>query len=254
MQPSRRLPCYRWLKPLTDALTGRTAADDRMLQELAQRATWPLPERLRAVAVVQKPAHAVPSAGPGWLADWSGEHPYVLIAHPGPDPATLLNRLVGDLPVVVGPDLPVHGASLSLRWARSLLPIAARESAGRRVVFQVEDHLPALLLLQDEALTQLLIKRRLAPLASLTRLQRERLTETLTVWLEAPSATEAARRLHVHPQTVRYRMRQAHRLFGPELNDPATRLELVLALHGLRLTEAPRWGVLGSPPASQRCS
>lgn len=36
--------------------------------------------------------------------------------------------------------------------------------------------------------------------------------------------------LHVHPQTVRYRLTQLHELFGSGLDDPATRAALFLAL------------------------
>ena len=36
--------------------------------------------------------------------------------------------------------------------------------------------------------------------------------------------------LHIHRQTVRYRMSQLHELFGDQLSDPAKRLSLLLAL------------------------
>jgi DNA-binding PucR family transcriptional regulator len=39
-----------------------------------------------------------------------------------------------------------------------------------------------------------------------------------------------AHQLHVHPQTVRYRLRQIHELFGDQLRDPERRFELQLAL------------------------
>ena len=38
------------------------------------------------------------------------------------------------------------------------------------------------------------------------------------------------RALHVHPQTVRYRLAQLRELFGDELEDPHARFELSLAL------------------------
>ena len=40
----------------------------------------------------------------------------------------------------------------------------------------------------------------------------------------------AARALHVHPQTVRYRMGQLHTLFGSALDSPDFRSQLLLAL------------------------
>src|SRR6266498_2749499 len=41
-------------------------------------------------------------------------------------------------------------------------------------------------------------------------------------YVSAPGTAVAAQ-LHVHPQTVRYRLRQLDRLFGPALRDPRTR-------------------------------
>ena len=36
--------------------------------------------------------------------------------------------------------------------------------------------------------------------------------------------------LHVHPQTVRYRMGRLREVFGADLDDPDLRLQLMLAL------------------------
>jgi DNA-binding PucR family transcriptional regulator len=51
-----------------------------------------------------------------------------------------------------------------------------------------------------------------------------------------------AAELHVHPQTVRYRLARLHELFGAELDDPETRLRLTLAL----AWGEPRSGEAGS--------
>ena len=45
-----------------------------------------------------------------------------------------------------------------------------------------------------------------------------------------------AQRIHVHPQTVRYRLRQITELFGDQLRDPDCRFELQLALRIRHLT------------------
>ena len=72
---------------------------------------------------------------------------------------------------------------------------------------------------------------RLAPLARLRPGQRDRIAETLLAWLQlGENVTEVAQRIHVHPQTVRYRMRQIQDLFGDQLHDPDRRFELQLAL------------------------
>jgi DNA-binding PucR family transcriptional regulator len=41
---------------------------------------------------------------------------------------------------------------------------------------------------------------------------------------------EVAARLHVHPQTVRYRLGRLRSVYGGALDDPATRMRLALAL------------------------
>lgn len=48
--------------------------------------------------------------------------------------------------------------------------------------------------------------------------------------LSGSNVPDVAARLHVHPQTVRYRLRQLEKLFGDALHDSDARLELILAL------------------------
>ena len=61
---------------------------------------------------------------------------------------------------------------------------------------------------------------------------RDKLTDTLAAWLDnACSTGDIARALHVHMQTLRYRLRQLEEVFGPDaLTDGERRLELQLAL------------------------
>jgi DNA-binding PucR family transcriptional regulator len=44
-----------------------------------------------------------------------------------------------------------------------------------------------------------------------------------------------AKALHVHPQTVRYRLARLRELFGSRLDDPDGRFELELALRARRI-------------------
>ncbi|HEY8581292.1 MAG TPA: helix-turn-helix domain-containing protein, partial [Capillimicrobium sp.] len=65
---------------------------------------------------------------------------------------------------------------------------------------------------------------------------RDRLAETLRAWLELQgSAPAVAARLHVHPQTVRYRLARLREELGDALDDPAARFELLLALRAQQL-------------------
>jgi DNA-binding PucR family transcriptional regulator len=134
--------------------------------------------------------------------------------------------------------VPLTGAGGSLRWAGRALVLARRGlvGAGRGAgeppgVVWCEDHLPTLLLLADADLAETLSREALAPLRRLRPGQADRLAGTLLAWLEsADDANAAARRLHVHPQTIRYRLRQVSELFGDALNDSDARFRLLLAL------------------------
>jgi len=86
------------------------------------------------------------------------------------------------------------------------------------------------------------------PLRQLRPAQQETLSETLLCWLQSGgNAREVARRLHVHPQTARYRMRQLTLLFGEEPHEPDARFELEIALRAQRLL-GPAGHVNGKPP------
>ena len=72
---------------------------------------------------------------------------------------------------------------------------------------------------------------RFFPLAAVAPGMRVALEETLRSWLVHMGDTaKVAAELQVHPQTVRYRLGRLRELFGAELDDPDTRLELLLAL------------------------
>ena len=74
------------------------------------------------------------------------------------------------------------------------------------------------------------ITRRLG-VDALPAADRERLLQTLAAWLAHQRHTPAiAAELHVHPQTVRYRMGKLRELLGEELDTAEGRFELELAL------------------------
>jgi DNA-binding PucR family transcriptional regulator len=106
--------------------------------------------------------------------------------------------------------------------------------AGALVV--AEEHQLELVLGGDRRLAHDLATRTLAALESETELSRERLGSTLEAWLRHRGRTEqVARALHVHPQTVRYRLARLRELFGERLDAPDGRFELELALRARRL-------------------
>jgi len=94
-----------------------------------------------------------------------------------------------------------------------------------------EDHLDTLIVHQDDRLLTALRARCLAPLSGLREPARRRLEETLRSWLHNLGDQKAvAAELHIHPQTVRYRLRQLRECYGPALDDRRLRESLVLAL------------------------
>jgi DNA-binding PucR family transcriptional regulator len=94
-----------------------------------------------------------------------------------------------------------------------------------------DDHLDAIIVHRDPRVLAAFQGQMLAPLAAVSSTVQERLTETLVSWLRHFGDRQAiAAELHVHPQTVRYRMAQLHELFGATLDDPVGRARLTLAL------------------------
>jgi hypothetical protein len=245
---------------LLDMLTSSPAPPALAIASLAQAAGWPLPRRVAAVALTPL-AGSNPGPLPAdALADLTRRDPCLLIADPGGPGRRrqLATALRGWLPAAshpgasppspgplaaVGPAVPLTGASGSLRWAGQALALARRgllragsDADGAAGIIWCADHLPTLVLLADTELAAALSRDALAPLRQLRPGQADRLARTLLAWLEsADDANAAALRLHVHPQTIRYRLRQVSGLFGDALSDPDARFRLLLALRVRRL-------------------
>ncbi|MDA8192403.1 MAG: helix-turn-helix domain-containing protein [Thermaerobacter sp.] len=76
----------------------------------------------------------------------------------------------------------------------------------------------------------------IGPLGHYDLLHQTSLVATLEIYLTAGSLTQAARRLFVHPNTVRYRLEQIVSLVpGIALDDPEMRLALAVAARGWNL-------------------
>jgi hypothetical protein len=236
------VPIDRARRQLFTALTDERGGSELSLSGLSRSARWPLPETVRAIALAS-PCEAPQLAaalGNALVSPFDGEL-CLLVPDPEQHAAAALENLLRGRMAAVGHTVPLKDAASSLRWARRLLEIVPQQGGGGadgqrepNVLF-VDDHLTRLLLLQDESLTRALSARWLPPLDGLTPRQSERLEVTLLAWLESGGAPEAAKTLQVHPQTVRYRLRQIEKLFGPSLRDPRTRFELEMTLRGRRL-------------------
>jgi DNA-binding PucR family transcriptional regulator len=173
------------------------------------------------------------------LADLGGPQPHMLL--PGRVDRCYQSALELSLAgrrCAVGLSVPLADAAHSLRWARRALALSRGGIISASQVTFCEDHLVELWLLADDALIDQLGQRWLGGLGELSPIQRQRLTETFGAWLETRGTAPAmAERLQIHPQTVRYRMRKLHGIFGSQLEDPDARFAIEIVLRARRLQQ-----------------
>ncbi|MFI9100926.1 helix-turn-helix domain-containing protein [Streptomyces fildesensis] len=243
---------------LLDMLTAATPPSHPAVADLATAAGWIVPTTVQAVALARGTRKPLPHALPhsDTLADLEGPEPFWLLPDPGPGSRHAIERALQGRQAAVGLVMPLVEAGASLRLARRLLVLSERGLCQRGMsqrgmsqrgpahgstVLHCSDHLASLLLTHDETVIRALALRRLTPLQQLTPKQRDRLSETLLAWLQCGgNAPEVARLISVHPQTVRYRVRQLESLFGPSLRDPDVQFELEIVLRAQELrTELP---------------
>lgn len=221
-------------------LLAREDAASEEVRDLSQLAVWPRPATVAGLVVRADDGDRL-ALRLGGEAIAVAEGGLALAVVPDPDApgrhAELQAALDGE-PAALGPTVGLERAARSLRRAEAALGLLeAGVLPDRGALVVADEHLPALLLHGDGALAADLAARALAPLDELREGARERLTETLRAWLDEPGqVTRVAERLHVHPQTVRYRVAQLRELFGARLDDPDARFELALAV---RVSAAP---------------
>jgi hypothetical protein len=234
---------------LLDLILADPPAPAEAVAEAARAADWAVPTRI-AVVVLGEPRQpgadlAAPVFPGDVLIDWSRREPCLLVPDPDSDPnrsrIAAVTRALTGWAAAMGPVEPLDRAAASLHWARRALGLAERGIIdGRRDLVRCDEHLATLLMFADEELAAALRTARLAPLQRLRPAQRDRLAETLLIWLQhGCNANEVALQVHVHPQTVRYRLRQADDLFGDQLRDPDRRFELEIALRARQLLQRP---------------
>jgi lambda repressor-like predicted transcriptional regulator len=232
---------------LTALLVQDPPATPATVEGAAVNAAWRLPRSV-AVLVVEAEEEQPGGGAPVEQAERLGVRlgRQALVAHVEPHivavvPASAerldLERAVRDRPAALGPQVPWQEALVSFERAREVLRLAGEGSIdGEGPLLVAERHKLSLLLGADRRLARDVAESALAPLASETELSRERLGSTLDAWLRHRGRTEAvAKALHVHPQTVRYRLARLRELFGSRLEDPDGRFELELALRARRI-------------------
>ncbi|RAY11237.1 PucR family transcriptional regulator [Actinomadura craniellae] len=222
----------RHRRRLLDLILTSSGMSFPAVEELARLARWRLP---RTAAVVVFDEHGGPHATlpPEVLTDFARDLPCALIPDPdGPGRRSALGTVLRGRTAVIGPSMPLDGAAKSLGWATETMALVRRRIIRADGLIPAIDHVTTLITFKDEDLVAAVSERRLAPLQEVRPAHREQLARTLLACLQNGfNATEAATRLHVHPQTVRYRLQQLQRLFRDRLDDPNARLELEIVLH-----------------------
>jgi hypothetical protein len=237
-------------RELAALLVSDPPTDAATVEASAQTAGWALPGLVAAIYVEAAVDQA--DADPDRLAGRLGEGTLAAEQPPGvcalvPDPdapgrRAQLDAAFRDGLAALGPSLPWREAHVSVARARAALALARSGALGAVTggsdgdvpatgLVVAAEHPVALLLDADRRLARDIAATALAPLDDETAASRERLIETLLAWLRHRGRTEAiAAALHIHPQTVRYRMGRLRELYGERLDDPDARFELELAL------------------------
>ncbi len=218
-------------------------AGDEALASAAERADWPVPTTLTAVLLPAAQVRGVVASLspdtlqvgedlPGREAERAQPFSLLLVPDVGGSGRRHLLRVLAGRHAVVGPARPWHAARAS--YDRAVAVAALADPPDEGAPLDSERHLVDLVVAADAEALADLRREALAPLETLKPAAREKLVETLRAWLlHQGRRDEVAAELHVHAQTVRYRMGQLRELYGERLDDPETVLALVVALHRL---------------------
>ena len=222
---------------LVELLARQPPASVAEVERVAAAAAWRLPERLAALVV--EDAVAVAARLPGAIGanlDPVGVALVPAPERPVPGRTSWCERAriaVRERPAVLGPVVALSRAARSVARAQAAWPLHVAGLLGTQStgLVRADEHLLALLLAAEPELAADLCEHALAPLHTLPAGAGARGEQTLRAWLDAHGdVSAAAAALHVHPQTVRYRLAALRETFGEALDDPAARLELAIAL------------------------
>lgn len=122
--------------------------------------------------------------------------------------------------------------------SRSYLEAQQAVEAGRKlhpegIVHRHDEVIPYLLMSQNPVLAERFVRETLGALLEPSTRNRDQLMETLEAHLDSGSVKDSAAELKLHRHTVLYRLDRLRELLGRNLDEPATRLRLQLAI-GLR--------------------
>jgi len=123
----------------------------------------------------------------------------------------------------------LHGVSRSYLEAQQALE-AGRKLRPQAMVHGHDEVIPHLVLAQNPRLAERFVAHSLGRLGDPKLRNRDQLLETLEAYLSTGSVKDAAAALGLHRHTVLYRLEKLKELLGDDLEVPASRLRLQLAL------------------------
>jgi hypothetical protein len=212
-------------------------AEEPELRAAAQAAGWRLPRTATALALAEDGLGRIGRRLPADALVGSIQGLGCAVVSGGAAQRGELERAAGGLTVAAGP--AVQRKDLAASWALASVALRAAEAGAipSDGLIWATDRVPDLLLFESGGLAERLAERRLAPLDDLTPAARSRMEETALAYVQhGGNAAAMARALHLHPQTIRYRLGRLRELFGDALAEPDGRFELELALRWARLS------------------
>lgn len=209
-------------------------SDSTLVRAMALRAGWTVPATAALVLIdpSNEAAHvALDRLDPQCLPVRHGGLSGGILPDPdAPGRRAVIAKTLRGCGAVIGTTVPPAQLPSSVRVAEAGARLASAGVLSGDPVF-VADHYDTIMVVRDPWLLEHLRAQALAPLADIAPVTRRRLEETLGAWLTAMGNQQAtARALHVHPQTVRYRLGQLRAIFGPSLDDPDNQRRLMLAV------------------------
>jgi purine catabolism regulator len=123
----------------------------------------------------------------------------------------------------------LRGISRSYLEAQQAIEVG-RKLRPEGIAHRHDELIPHLVLAQNPRLAERFVANSLGPLTEPKLRNREQLLETLEAYLVLGSVKEAAAALKLHRHTVLYRLDKLREILGGDLEIPATRLRLQLAL------------------------
>jgi purine catabolism regulator len=161
------------------------------------------------------------------------------------EPASMargLRRLATDAleqPCAVSAGTPGDCAHIRTSFQQAVVTIEHAELASDGIATFGRIDEPLAWMMADPARTELLVAQTIAPLIAYDREHRSELVLTLSVYLRATaSPSQAADALHVHRNTLSYRLRRIEELTGRSLASMDDRFELWLGLRAQELARA----------------